>query len=290
MALDPVCVSTGGTDTAHLRQVSQEGLLLILVAPCWPAKRWYPSMMTLQWGLLWCLARTCCHRQGGRFCIFGQSCDLCGLTCWEGESDVVATNQSASAPSTRGLYALKWCISEDCCGRKSLSPHQCPIAGISHVWAYRILGYCWCWHQRNALVICMHCQCVPHASNLRRLDQEWRCTWTWYIRLKSHQGHIVHSYSELPALSNLSIDLEEDWRIHALCPVWVLCRHVEQTRTVCSDQLFLCFANPVQPTGVYAQCMAMSWALFRGVSVEDICAAAQSMLTTGILNQGLSLP
>lgn len=36
--------------------------------------------------------------------------------------------------------------------------------------------------------------------------------------------------------------------------------------------------------------MAMSWSLFRGVSVEDICAAAQSVLTAGILNQGLSLP
>ena len=109
-----------------------------------------------------------------------------------------------------------------------------------------------------------------------------------------------------------------------------------------SDQLFVCFANPVRgkplskqrlshwiveaisiaykskglalPAGVQAHStrgMATSWALFRGVSVEDICAAAswasphtfvrfyrldvtaltvaRSVLTAGALDQGPSL-
>ncbi len=77
MALDPVCVSTGGTDTAHLRQVSQEGLLLILEASCWPAKRWYLSMMTLQSGLLWCLHQGCLHTPRGTWQCHGHCLEGC---------------------------------------------------------------------------------------------------------------------------------------------------------------------------------------------------------------------
>lgn len=42
----------------------------------------------------------------------------------------VARIQSARAPSTRGFYVLKWCMFEDCCGRRSLSSYQCPIVEI----------------------------------------------------------------------------------------------------------------------------------------------------------------
>ncbi len=149
---------------------------------------------------------------------------------------------------------------------------------------------------------------------------------------------------ELPALSNLSIDSEEDRKLHALCPVRALRRYIEQTLAVCStDQLFVCFVGPVRdkplskqrisywiveaisiadkskglslPAGVHAHStrgMSASWALFRGVSVEDVCAAAswasphtfvcfyrldvtaatvaRSVLTAAVSNQGPSLP
>lgn len=44
--------------------------------------------------------------------------------------NVMATIQSARAPLARGLYVLKWRMFEAWCGRRSLSPYQCPIAGI----------------------------------------------------------------------------------------------------------------------------------------------------------------
>lgn len=41
--------------------------------------------------------------------------------------------------------------------------------------------------------------------------------------------------------------MKEDRRLHALCPVQILRRYIEQTQAVhSSDQLFVCFANPVR--------------------------------------------
>lgn len=44
--------------------------------------------------------------------------------------NVVTTIQSVRALSTRGLYAMKWHMFEDCCRRKSFSQYQCLIARI----------------------------------------------------------------------------------------------------------------------------------------------------------------
>ncbi|XP_063350743.2 uncharacterized protein LOC134642723 [Pelmatolapia mariae] len=99
---------------------------------------------------------------------------------------------------------------------------------------------------------------------------------------------------------------EEQRRMHSLCPVRVLRTYIERTQNVrLCDQLFVCFANPKRgralskqrlshwiieaislaystrglalPHGVRAHStrgMATSWALFKGVPVADICAAA----------------
>ena len=99
---------------------------------------------------------------------------------------------------------------------------------------------------------------------------------------------------------------EEQRRLHSLCPVRALRTYIDRTQSVrLCDQLFVCFANPARgkalsrlrlshwiveavslaynskglplPQGVRAHStrgMAASWALFKGVSVSDICAAA----------------
>lgn len=99
---------------------------------------------------------------------------------------------------------------------------------------------------------------------------------------------------------------EEQRRLHSLCPVRGLRTYIDRTQSVrLCDQLFVCFANPAKgkalskqrlshwiveaislaydskglplPHGVRAHStrgMATSWALFKGVSVSDICAAA----------------
>ena len=95
-------------------------------------------------------------------------------------------------------------------------------------------------------------------------------------------------------------------RLHSLCPVCALRTYINRTQGVhLCDQLFVCFANPAKgkalskqrlshwiveaisvayssrgpslPQGVKAHStrgMVASWALFKGISVSDICAAA----------------
>lgn len=99
---------------------------------------------------------------------------------------------------------------------------------------------------------------------------------------------------------------EEQRRLRSLCPVRALRTYIDRTQGVrLCDQLFVCFANPAKgralskqrlshwiveaisqayssrglplPQGVRAHStrgMAASWALFKGASVSDICAAA----------------
>ncbi|XP_065325845.1 uncharacterized protein LOC134621241 [Pelmatolapia mariae] len=111
---------------------------------------------------------------------------------------------------------------------------------------------------------------------------------------------------ELLSFCSPPFESEEQRRMHSLCPVRVLRTYIERTQNVrLCDQLFVCFANPNRgralskqrlshwiieavslaygtrglalPHGVRAHStrgMATSWALFRGVPVADICAAA----------------
>ncbi len=99
---------------------------------------------------------------------------------------------------------------------------------------------------------------------------------------------------------------EEQKRLHCLCPVRVLHTYIDRTQSerLC-DQLFVCFANPVKGKALFKQWlshwtveaislaynnrglplpqggrahsargMTTSWALFKEVSLSDICAAA----------------
>lgn len=121
---------------------------------------------------------------------------------------------------------------------------------------------------------------------------------------------VVASYKTLPfELSSYSpppFASQEDRRLHALCPVRALRIYINRTRDVrLTDQLFVCFANPVRGRALSKQrlshwvveaisraysskgkelpgrvqahstrSVAASWALFKGVSVEDVCSAA----------------
>lgn len=111
---------------------------------------------------------------------------------------------------------------------------------------------------------------------------------------------------ELEAFCPPPFSSPEQERLHALCPVRALCTYIERTKAFRrSDQLFVSWAKPhlgkpvskqrishwiveaIQlaysstglppPEGLRAHStrgMATSWALFRGVSIEEICAAA----------------
>ena len=112
---------------------------------------------------------------------------------------------------------------------------------------------------------------------------------------------------DLPAFSPPPFNTEEDRRLNALCPVRTLLAYVARTRHFrTTDQLLVCFAGGAKhgsalskqrlshwivdaislaysavgkspPTDIKAHStrgVATSWALFKGVSVEDMCAAA----------------
>ena len=111
---------------------------------------------------------------------------------------------------------------------------------------------------------------------------------------------------ELSSFSPPPFASAEQQRLHNLCPVCALRIYTNRTREMRqTDQLFVCFANPVKgkalskqrlshwvveaisrayackdaqmPGGVRAHStrgMAASWALFKGASVEEVCSAA----------------
>ena len=122
--------------------------------------------------------------------------------------------------------------------------------------------------------------------------------------LSTHYRSLV---IDLAAFSPPPFDTEEDRRLHKLCPVRSLLAYVAKTRSFrTSDQLWVCFgagtrhggplsktrlarwiveairaayasAGQLAPEGIRAHStrgVAASWALFQGVSVEDMCAAA----------------
>ncbi|XP_047229391.1 uncharacterized protein LOC124872980, partial [Girardinichthys multiradiatus] len=111
---------------------------------------------------------------------------------------------------------------------------------------------------------------------------------------------------ELSSFCPPSFASEEQRRLHFLCPLRALRSYIDRTQSVrLCDQLFVCIANPARgkalsrqrlshwiveaislaysnrglpmPRGVRAHStrgIATSWALFRGVPMSDICAAA----------------
>lgn len=83
----------------------QEGLSLILVASCWPAKTWFMGIMALLSGTL---------------VSVGLRSERENLMAAGLPINVVATIQSTRVPSTRGLYTLKWHMFVDWCEGKCL--------------------------------------------------------------------------------------------------------------------------------------------------------------------------
>ncbi|KAJ8380689.1 hypothetical protein SKAU_G00014670 [Synaphobranchus kaupii] len=159
---------------------------------------------------------------------------------------VINTIQSARATSTRTLYDLKWRVFEKWCEEKHVVSFQCS----------------------GAEVLC-------------------------FLQEMLDKGRAFST-------------IKEESRLNALCPVRALRVYVDRTKGFRkSNQLFVSWASthrgkPVSrqrlshwlveaisrayeysglqvPDGLWAHStrgMATSWALFRGVSVQDICAAA----------------
>ena len=148
----------------------------------------------------------------------------------------------------------------------------------------------------------VHPSCTQFASDGAKVVLYPNAAYLPKILPKSYQSMaiVLHAFSPPPFTS------EEQERLHCLCPVRALRVYISRTQgfRLC-DQLFVCFANPVRgkalskqrlshwiveaialaysskglplPVSLHAHStrgMAASWALFKGVSLEQVCSAA----------------
>ncbi|KAJ8347059.1 hypothetical protein SKAU_G00284600 [Synaphobranchus kaupii] len=199
---------------------------------------------------------------------------------------VINTIQSARATSTQTLYDLKWRVFEKWCEEKHVVSFQCSVAEV----------------------LCFLQEMLDKGRAFSTIKDYGK------VVLKANPAFVPKvinsAYScssvELRAFHPPPFSSQEESRLNTLCPVWALRVYVDRMKGFRkSNQLFVSWASthrgkPVSrqrlshwlveaicrayeysglqmPDGLRAHStrgMATSWALFRGVSVQDICAAA----------------
>ena len=185
--------------------------------------------------------------------------------------NVIDTIQCARASSTRSLYSCKWRVFEEWCEARRVVLFQCSVRDI----------LCFLFSK-----VCLR----PNPAFIPKVvESAYRCPTV-----------------ELKAFHPPPFGSAEESRLNTLCPVRALRVYVNRTASFRgTDQLFLSWATPHKgkplsrqrlshwiveaivlayrcrgmqpPAGLKAhstRSMATSWALFKGIRVEDICAAA----------------
>ncbi len=108
-----------------LCKVREDEEQVLLVAPYWPNRTWFPELMLLATAPPWQipLRRDLLSQRGGTLWHPPEVLD--GLP-----PSVVNTITSARAPSTRHAYRLKWNLFVDWCSSRREDPRRCPIAVV----------------------------------------------------------------------------------------------------------------------------------------------------------------
>ncbi len=73
-----------------LERVRRDRVLLLLIAPQWPGRVWFPDIISLLYGpplVLPASGGTFCPKQGARYFTPNQNCGNCGLGLWGGPAD-----------------------------------------------------------------------------------------------------------------------------------------------------------------------------------------------------------
>ncbi len=123
-----------------LERVCRYRVLLILTAPRWPGRVWFPDIISLLDGLPLeprPSGGTFCPKQGARYFTPNQNFVNCGHGLWGAQlidsslsTDVVETILHSGAPFTRKLYALKWRVFTSRCSGHQLDPVNCPVGTV----------------------------------------------------------------------------------------------------------------------------------------------------------------
>ncbi len=122
-----------------LCKVREDEEQVLLVAPYWPNRTWFPELMLLATAPPWQipLRRDLLSQRGGTLWHRVQTCGISTYGPWRDAEvldglppSVVNTITSARAPSTRHAYRLKWNLFVDWCSSRREDPRRCPIAVV----------------------------------------------------------------------------------------------------------------------------------------------------------------
>ncbi|KAL0161734.1 hypothetical protein M9458_045459, partial [Cirrhinus mrigala] len=123
-----------------LERVRRYGVSLLLVAPHWPGRVWFSSLISLLDGSPWEIpVRRDLLSQGGGYHLapppgaveaVGVAPEGAQLIASGLSTEVVETILQSRAPSTRKLYALKWKLFTSWCGERQQDPAYCPVGTV----------------------------------------------------------------------------------------------------------------------------------------------------------------
>ncbi len=118
-----------------LERVCRDQVLLLLIAPRWPGRVWFPDLISHLGGPV---RRDLLSQAGGS--IFHPQPELLKQWAWPLKgpqliesglpTEVVENILHSRAPSTRKLYALKWKVFTSWCSDHQLDPVNCPVGTV----------------------------------------------------------------------------------------------------------------------------------------------------------------
>ncbi len=115
-----------------LERVCRDRVLLLLLAPRWPGRVWFPDMISLLDGppLELTVRGLDISPQTRTVETVGLASEGAQLIDSGLSTEVVETILHSRAPSTRKLYALKWRVFTSWCSDHQLDPVNCPVGTV----------------------------------------------------------------------------------------------------------------------------------------------------------------
>ncbi|KAI2667192.1 ORF V: Enzymatic polyprotein [Labeo rohita] len=122
-----------------LCKIREDEEQVLLVAPYWPTRTWFPDLISLAAAPPWKipLRRDLLSRDGHNLAPASRPMEPARLAPGRDASDlsglsqaVIDTITQSRAPSTRQAYALRWGLFVDWCSSHGEDPQRCPIAVV----------------------------------------------------------------------------------------------------------------------------------------------------------------
>ncbi|KAI2653956.1 Transmembrane protein 255B [Labeo rohita] len=114
-----------------LCKIREDEEQVLLVAPYWPTRTWFPELISLAAAPPWKipLRRDLLSQGMGTIWHPRLTCGTCTSGSWTGRA-VIETITQSRAPSTRQAYALRWGLFVDWCSSRGEDPQRCTVAVV----------------------------------------------------------------------------------------------------------------------------------------------------------------